>query len=73
MFKQDWQRRKKYPPTIHVIGNLVGLMSNTIFVEKYVDPWIPILTIIVNKFSISKRLIDLGATINVMTLKHWNI
>ena len=59
----------KYPTTIHVIGNLVGLMSNTIFVEKYVDPGIPMVTITINKFSISKTLIDLGAAINVMTLE----
>ena len=30
-------RRKKYPPTIHVLGNLAGLMSNIVSVEKYVD------------------------------------
>ena len=44
-------------------------MSNTIFVEKYVDLGIPMVTIIINNFSISKTLIDLGATINVMTLE----
>ena len=62
-------KRKKDPPKIHVIENLVGLMSNTIFVEKYVDPEIPMVTITINKFSNSKTLIDLGATINVMTLE----
>jgi hypothetical protein len=60
---------KKDPPTIHVIGNLAGLMSNTISIEKYVDPGIPMVTITINNFSISKTLIDLGATINVMTLE----
>ena len=39
-------------------------MSNTVFVEKYVDPEIPMVTITINKFSNSKTLIDLGATIN---------
>ena len=62
-------RRKKDPPTIHVLGNLVGLMSNTVFVEKYVDLGIPMVTIKINNFSISKTLIDLGAAINVMTLE----
>ena len=62
-------RRKKDPPTIHVLGNLAALMSNTIFVEIYVDPGIPMVTITINNFSISKKLIDLGATINVMTLE----
>ena len=27
--------------TIHVIGNLAGLMKNTISMENYVDPGIP--------------------------------
>ena len=62
-------KRKKDPPTIHVLGNLAGLMSNTVFVEKYVDPGIPMVTITINNFSVSKTLIDLGAIINVMTLE----
>ena len=62
-------RRKKDPPTIHVIGNLAGLMSNTIFGEKYVDPRIPMVTLTINNFSIPKTLIELGAAINVMTLE----
>ena len=61
-------QRKKDPPTIPVIGNLVSLMPNTVLVEKYVDPGIPRVTININIFSISKTLIDLGASINVMTL-----
>ena len=44
-------------------------MSNTIFVEKYVDPGIPTVTITINNFSISKTLIDVGVAINVMTLE----
>jgi hypothetical protein len=67
---------RKDPPTIHVIGNLVGLMSNTISIEKYFDPGIPMVTITINNFSISKTLIDLGAAINVMTLetmRHLNL
>ena len=62
-------RRKKDPQTIHVIGNLAGLMSNTVLVEKYVDPGIPMVTININNFSIPKTLIDLGAAINVITLE----
>jgi hypothetical protein len=62
-------KRKNDPPTIHVIGNLAGLMSNTVSIEKYVDLGIPMVTITINNFSISKTLIDLGAAINVMTLE----
>jgi hypothetical protein len=63
------RKRKKDPPTIRVIGNLAGLKSNTISVEKYVDPGIPMVTITIKKKLISKTLIDLGASINVMTLE----
>ena len=62
-------KRRKDPSKIHVVGNLAGLMSNTIFIEKYVDPGIPMVTITINNFSIPKTLIDLGAAINVMTLE----
>ena len=62
-------KRRKDPSKIHVVGNLAGLMSNTVFIEKYVDPGIPMVTITVNNFSIPKTLIDLGAAINVMTLE----
>jgi hypothetical protein len=51
------------------MGKLEGLMSNIVFIEKYVDPGIPMVTITVNNFSIPKTLIDLGAAINVMTLE----
>ena len=52
-----------------MVGNLAGLMSNTVFIEKYVDLGIPMVIITINNFSIPKTLIDLGATINVMTLE----
>jgi hypothetical protein len=55
--------------TIHVIGNLAGLMTNTISMEKYVDPGIPRVTTIINNIPIPNTLIDLGAAINVMTLE----
>ena len=62
-------KRRKDPSKIHVVGKLAGLMSNTIFIEKHVDPGIPMVTITVNNFSIPKTLIDLGVSINVMTLE----
>ena len=62
-------KRKKDPPTIHVIGNIAGLMSNIILIEKYVDRGIPIVKITINNFSIPKTLIELGAAINVTPLE----
>ena len=44
-------------------------MSTNISIEKYIDPGVPLVTIIINRFSIPNTLIDLGATINVMTME----
>ena len=62
-------RKRIDPQTIHVIGHLTGLMTNTISMEKYVDPGIPRVTTIINNIHIPNTLIDLGAAINVMTLE----
>jgi hypothetical protein len=37
--------------------------------EKYVDPRNPIVRIFINNFSIPNTLIDIGATINPMTME----
>ena len=37
--------------------------------EKYIDPGVPLITITIIKFSIPNTLIDLGASINVMTME----
>eukprot|EP00253_Pinus_taeda_P020812 PITA_20812 len=44
-------------------------MTNTISMEKYVDPGIPRVNTIINNIHIPNTLIDLGAAINVMTLE----
>lgn len=53
-------RKRVDPQTIHVIGHLVGLMTNTISMEKYVDPSIPRVTTIINNIQIPNTLINLG-------------
>ena len=62
-------RKKRDPPTIQVIGKLASLMSAKTMIEKYIDPGMPMVTISINNFSVPKTLIDLGATINVMTIE----
>ena len=37
--------------------------------EKCIDPGVPLVTISINKFSIPNTLIDLDATINVVTME----
>ena len=62
MSKQDWQKEE-------ISTNNSCNWKFSRFNVKYVDPGIPMVTITINKFSISKTLIDLGEAINVMTLK----
>jgi hypothetical protein len=62
-------RKRKDPTTVQVVGKLASLMSTNITTEKYVDPGVPIVTILINNISIPNTLIDLGATINVMTME----
>ena len=42
---KKYGRRKRDPPTIQVVGSLASLMSTNTTIEKYVDPWIPMVTI----------------------------
>ena len=44
-------------------------MLPNISIENYIDPGVPLVTININKFSITNILIDLGADINVMTME----
>jgi len=60
-------RRKRDAPTINVIGQLSDLMLGQIIYPKYLDHGSPIVDVHINGTMISHTLIDLGATINVMT------
>jgi len=53
---------------MQVVGKLASLMLTNVTIEKYVDPWVPIFTILINNISIPHTLIDLDATINVMNM-----
>jgi hypothetical protein len=60
-------RKQKDPPTIHLVGGLSEYISEQPKLAKYGNPGNPIATITINEVSIGNTLIDLGATINVMT------
>lgn len=62
-------RKKKEQKIVQVKGQLASLMSTNISIEKYIDPGVPLVNISINKFSIPNTLIDLDATINVMTME----
>lgn len=60
-------RKKKDPPTIHVLGQLFDLMLSKAMTPKYSDLGSLVVTIHINGIQIQNVLIDLGASINVMT------
>ena len=60
-------RKKRDPKTIHVLGQLFDLMLETIKVPKYSDPGSPIVTLAIQGIQVQNVLIDLGASINLMT------
>ena len=60
-------RRKKYTTTINVVGQLSNLMLGRVIFPKYLDPGSPIFDVHVNGVIVPNTLIDLGASINVMT------
>jgi hypothetical protein len=60
-------RKQKDPPTIHLVGGLSEYISEQPKLTKYGNPGNPIVTITIKDVSIVNALIDLGATINVMT------
>jgi len=64
---KKFERKKKYTPTINVIGKLVDLMFGRIIVSKYLDLGSPIVSVNINNNFIQNTLINLGEAINVMT------
>ena len=60
-------RKPKDPPTIHIIGKLSDLMLGKDTPVKYDDLGNPVLTIQINHTNLPNTLVDLGATITVMT------
>lgn len=60
LYIKKTRKIKKDPPRIHIIGILASLMSTNTIVEKYVDLGIPMVTISINNFSVSKTIIELG-------------
>jgi hypothetical protein len=59
------RRKKKEPPLVQVVGQLSKFISKMPY--KYNDPGNPVVTVEINGISLPNTLIDLGATINVMT------
>ena len=61
-------KKQKYPFTIHVIGEMSEYMSDQSQIAKYTNPGALVVTVIINNTSIDNILIDLGSSINMMTI-----
>ena len=62
-------RNPRDPPIVHVIGKLSELIMGKTLLAKYDDPGNPTVTIHIGDTQIPNVLVDLGADINVMTIK----
>jgi hypothetical protein len=56
------------PTKIQFVGRSIDLTSEQIFMGMYQDPDNPIVSVHINVFLIPNTLIDLGVSINIMTL-----
>jgi hypothetical protein len=61
-------RKQKDPPTIHLVGQSSNCISEAPKIVKYANPGNPIVLVTINNVSIGNTLVDLGATINIMTI-----
>jgi hypothetical protein len=59
-------RKKKYPPIVHLIGELSEYILEQPRVTKYANPWNLVVRITINNILIGNTLIDIGEAINVM-------
>ena len=62
-------RKAKTSPTIHVVGSLSDIFLGGETPIKYEDPGNPIVTVQIYGRSFPNTLVDLGATINILTTK----
>jgi len=60
-------RKTKETKRIHLVGKIEGIMMGKIAIQKYVDPGSPIVKTHINGIEIPNTLIELGATINIMS------
>ena len=66
-------RKTKTTPIVNVVGTLSDLLLGKETPVKYEDPRNPISTVQINGHSFPNALVDLGATINILTTTTCNI
>jgi len=60
-------RKPRDTRRIHLVGKIADIMMGKITMQKYVDLGIPIVKTHINGIEIPNTLIDLGASINIMS------
>lgn len=60
-------RRRKHIKRIQLVGKIADIMMGKTTIQKYLDSGSPIVKIHINGTEIPNKLIDLGATINIMS------
>lgn len=60
-------RKEKAPPIIHVVGTLFDFILGGETPIKYEDPGNPIVIVQIYGHSFPNTLVELGATINILT------
>jgi hypothetical protein len=61
-------QKQKDPPMIHLVGQSSNCISEAPKIVKHANPRNPIVSVTINNVSIYNTLVDLGATINIMTI-----
>ena len=64
------RRKPRDPPTIHVLGKISELIMGNTPLAKYDDPGNLTVTVQIEDTQIPNVLVDLGSTINVMTIEN---
>ena len=63
------RRKPRDPPIVHLIGQLSELIIGKVPLAKYIDTGNPTVTVCIGKIQISNVWVDLGTSINVMTIE----
>jgi hypothetical protein len=67
------RRKTKNPSIVHVVGTLSNIILGKHEPVKYIYPWNLVVTIQIQGCFFPNTLVDLGETINIMTIKTCNV
>ena len=62
-------QKPRDPPIVHVLGKIFELIMGKTLLDKYNDPRNPTVTMQIRNTQIPNVLVDLGTSINIMTIE----